>query len=392
MVWRRQAGQWRTEAWRAGWWRGWLDGLLMLAACSPVAAAGACTVSAAWTGFRDSLVSDDGRVIDPSSPARITTSEGQSYGLFLALVAGERDTFERLLRWTQNNLAGGDLSRQLPAWLWGRRDDGEWGVLDANPASDADLWIAYALIEAGRLWDRPDYTGLGRALAELILARETAVLPGFGRMMLPGPVGFRPAADRWRLNPSYLPVQLFRGLATRLGDEAWHELAERSADLLIRTAPHGFAPDWVIYSPGKGFLPDPETRGQGSYNAIRVYLWVALMSPSDPRTAALRAAYAPMRAHVLRELAVPEVVDAGSGQVLSADGPVGFAHAVLPLLDIQPGDARARRIAGIYRAHVAGRPVDGYYNQMLQLFSQFWLEGRYRFAADGGLLLSQECS
>jgi endoglucanase len=66
-------------------------------------------------------------------------------------------TFDRLLHWTQANLAGGDLQTHLPAWLWGKQGR---PVEDSRPnsASDADVWMAYALIEAGRLWNVPVYT------------------------------------------------------------------------------------------------------------------------------------------------------------------------------------------------------------------------------------------
>ena len=93
----------------------------------------------AWERLRTELVSVDGRVLDPSDERLITTSEGQSYGLFFALVANDRATFAQLLRWTSNNLAEGDLSSHLPAWLWGRDAKGKWQVLDPNNASDADL-------------------------------------------------------------------------------------------------------------------------------------------------------------------------------------------------------------------------------------------------------------
>ena len=41
------------------------------------------------------LLIQGGRVIDPSTPSGQTTSEGQSYGLFYALVANDRDSFAR---------------------------------------------------------------------------------------------------------------------------------------------------------------------------------------------------------------------------------------------------------------------------------------------------------
>ncbi|MFL6704996.1 MAG: glycosyl hydrolase family 8, partial [Paraburkholderia graminis] len=82
----------------------------------------------AWEQFRRKFVSPDGRVIDVGSDDDRTVSEGQSYGLFFALVANDRASFDRLLHWTENNLAEGDLTAHLPAWLWGRGQDGKWGV------------------------------------------------------------------------------------------------------------------------------------------------------------------------------------------------------------------------------------------------------------------------
>ncbi len=93
----------------------WICPLLLLVSFGATAA---CDWPA-WQQFKQDYISDAGRVIDPSSPQKITTSEGQSYGLFFALVANDRETFDRLLTWTENNLAAGDLTAHLPAWLWG---------------------------------------------------------------------------------------------------------------------------------------------------------------------------------------------------------------------------------------------------------------------------------
>ena len=118
----------------------------------------------AWEQFKQAYVSPEGRVIDPSDARKISTSEGQSYGLFFALAANDRAGFDKLLTWTQNNLAEGDLKQHLPGWLWGKKDDEQWTLLDSNSASDSDLWIAWALLEAGRLWQQPQYTETGKAL------------------------------------------------------------------------------------------------------------------------------------------------------------------------------------------------------------------------------------
>ena len=73
----------------------------------------------AWEQFKKDYISQEGRVIDPSDARKITTSEGQSYGMFFALAANDRAAFDNLLDWTQNNLAQGSLKEHLPAWLWG---------------------------------------------------------------------------------------------------------------------------------------------------------------------------------------------------------------------------------------------------------------------------------
>lgn len=366
-----------------------LIGALLLA---PVIAAAGCVPDPDWVAFRDNLISSDGRVIDPSTPASVTTSEGQSYALFFALVNNDRDSFERVLGWTANNLAAGDLARRLPAWQWGRAEDGQWHVLDSNPASDSDVWIAYTLTEAGQRWHEPRLEALGRAVAARIIDSESVELPGLGLMLLPGPIGFHPAAGRWRLNPSYLPVQLLRGLGSRLGEPAWSALADNAGRLLQQVAPRGYAPDWVGYEAGRGVQPDAESQAVGSYNAIRVYLWVAMLHPAEPWSTRLKLAYAPMHARVLADQAVPEVVNAVTGAVISRNGPAGFAQAVLPLLTVLADSEQERRQVHLYRQQVEAMPVDGYYNQSLRLFSQLWLRGHYGFAADGSLQLPRECS
>ncbi|MBX4413397.1 hypothetical protein K4G92_23735, partial [Mycobacterium tuberculosis] len=87
---------------------------------------------------------------------------------------------------TQNTLADVDLKQHLPGWLWGNQDDEQWTLLDSNSASDSDLWIAWALLEAGRLWQQPQYTETGKALLARIVAEETVAVPGLGTMLLPG--------------------------------------------------------------------------------------------------------------------------------------------------------------------------------------------------------------
>ncbi|MGU7816449.1 cellulose synthase complex periplasmic endoglucanase BcsZ [Burkholderia sp. AW49-1] len=338
-----------------------------------------------WDAFKRDFVSADGRVIDVGSADSRTVSEGQAYGLFFALVANDRHTFDTILAWTENNLAQGDLSARLPAWLWGRAPDGAWRVLDANAASDADLWIAYTLVEAGRLWHERSYTARGALLAKRVLDDETASVPGLGLTLLPGPTGFRLADGRWRVNPSYSPPQVIRGLAARLPDDRrWAALAASTGRVLLDTAPKGFAPDWALYRAGAGFAPDPQTHAESAYNAIRVYLWAGMLDRADPLAAPLLARFAPFADYIAAHGAPPEKVDTTTGVAGPNDGNGGFSAAAVPFLDARGqhalADAQAARVDALAR-----QSAPGYYTSVLTLFGLGWREGRYRFGADGAL-------
>ena len=153
------------------------------AQAQPTAAGGGRTAWPAWDAFKAQIINEGGRVVSDDDGGGQTYSEGQSYALFFALVANDRPMFDKLLRWTENNLCEGDMTARLPAWLWGRRPDGSWGVIDSNAASDADLWIAYALGEAGRLWNERSYRALSALLAARVLRAVNS--PFYG---LPQPV------------------------------------------------------------------------------------------------------------------------------------------------------------------------------------------------------------
>lgn len=344
-----------------------------------------------WTRFKASFLSDDGRVIDRSMSDQRTVSEGQAYALTFALIANDRASFDKVLDWTVNNLAQGDLTAHLPAWLWGRKDDGQWAVLDSNPASDADMWIAYALGEAGRLWNVRRYTALGALVARRIVSEESDFVPGLGRTLLPAPVGFHPAKDLWRLNPSYVPMQVVRRLAGLFPESGWTQLVTSSLKQITLTAPPlGFAPEWAMYRAGRGVEIDPETQGEGSYNAIRVYLWAGMLAPNSEDLHALRHTFDGMLKYVAAHGAPPERVNTRDGTA-KQDGGSGFSAALVPLLQAAGDTALAQRQVARTRS-LDAQSAPGYYSSVLSLFGLGWQDGHFRFAADGTLQVPWEAA
>ena len=337
-----------------------------------------------WENLKKNLM-DNGRIIDPGSARKHTSSEAQAYGLFFALIANDKKNFEQILRWTENNLAGGDLTSRLPAWLWGRRDDGTWGIIDTNPASDADLWLAYTLAQASRLWGEPRYTALSSLIAARILREETASLPTLGLTLLPAPVGFHPTPTTWRLNPSYMPMQVMHWFANYHPDPAWKNLLASSLRIILESAANGIAPDWIIYNQLSGFTLDSSgiEKGQGGYNAIRVYLWAGLLSGEAPDKATLIRHFLPMGHYVDVNGTPPELIDITSLASNNA-GPVGFSAALIPFLE--SSGQRAALATQLQR--IEARPIepDSYYGQALSLFALGWRDRLYRFSAKGNLM------
>jgi endo-1,4-beta-D-glucanase Y len=345
-----------------------------------------------WDAYASSFIDDQGRVIDRQRESR-TTSEGQAYGLFFALVANDRARFDQLLHWTNNNLAGGELGTRLPGWSWGKSPTGQWQILDQHSASDADLWIAYSLCEAARLWHEPRYEVLGRRLLARIAAAEVVELPGFGVMLLPGEIGFHPTADSWLLNPSYLPLPLLTRLAVVDPQGPWVGIAAKLPSLLTKSSRNGFAMDWVSYSERNGFepasLPGSAAAPGGSYDAIRVYLWAGLTHPETKWRAQTLDAVPGMANYLAAHGIPPEVIDS-AGVVVKGNAPVGFSAALLPYLEVMGAKSAVQTQATTVKAQVD--PATGlygrsptYYDENLILFGQGGWQHTFAFGRDGEL-------
>jgi endo-1,4-beta-D-glucanase Y len=346
-----------------------------------------------WNSYAATFIDARGRVVDHSA-GDITTSEGQSYALFFSVVAGDRPRFDKVLDWTREYLAVGDLAVSLPAWKWGNAPDGQWKVLDPNSASDSDLWICYSLLEAGRLWHVPRYTALGRVMATHIASSEVAELPGFGPMLLPGPTGFHPNSATWLLNPSYVPLPLLERLAVEDPGGPWSRMAASLPKFLQQTSIQGFPMDWVTYNASSGFSPAAAPGGSagvpmGSYDAIRVYLWAGMANPNTPGSKAGLDAVSGM-ARYLGTASLPPSQVNSEGNVVNLTAPIGFSGALIPYLESQGKSAALKNqkdhiLAGRDTTTLLyGRPPT-YYDQNLLLFGVGWEQRFFRFDRTGQL-------
>lgn len=370
----------------------WAGALIL--GCLPLTAA-AASCWPLWDRFSQQFIQSDGRVIDHSVKQMHSTSEGQSYAMFFALVANDQTQFDHLWRWSINNLFEGQIDQRLPAWQWGQKENGEWGIIDPNSASDADLWYAYSLLEAAVRWKQPDYRSAALTLLNQIIQQEVVELPGFGTMLLPGAQGFADLEQqRWRLNPSYLPMQLLHGLAHHHPEGPWRTIADNTLKLFEASLPQDLAPDWIAYEwngqQGK-FVTDPEKGAVGSYDAIRNYSWAGMLPHKQgrPLLNALSGMAKLTKAHP--EQLPPESVNTETGHAQGV-APVGFSAALLPYFSQRRERSlytvQQKRVAAAFAADSDAKPT--YYDYVLTLFGTGWDEKRYRFNLNGSLLLHPE--
>lgn len=99
--------------------RGVVLSVLMLAAAQVSAA---CQWPA-WEQFKKEYISAEGRIIDPSDARKITTSEGQSYGLFFALAANDRSRWlPQAVRVDAKQPCRGRFARASPGLAVGEKE------------------------------------------------------------------------------------------------------------------------------------------------------------------------------------------------------------------------------------------------------------------------------
>jgi endoglucanase len=346
-----------------------------------------------WKGYKDTFLSKDGRVVDHSTEDLRTVSEGQAYCLFFALVAADRVAFDNILTWTENNLSEGDLGKNLPAWHWAKGPSG-WGVQDSNSASDADLWLAYTLLEAGRYWSEPRYTVKAKQLGNLILSQETLWVDGLGRALLPGKTGFVNSDGSVKLNPSYAPAFVLARLAEAWADEPrWAEMYLANQQFLMSSSRGGLYPDWISYQ--NGIPVEDANLNEGDFDAIRVYLWLGMSHESDPILASLKQVVKPFTDFIFQNQAVPLTWNPKTGEKSKDSGPQGFQWALRPLLDMQSRDEPTKKSIlknWILADLSALKSTDewreyGYYSGALSLFAQGAYTGKYSIRSNGRLHL-----
>ncbi|PZO81766.1 MAG: endoglucanase [Mesorhizobium amorphae] len=311
-----------------------------------------------WTLYKSRFLDVSGRIIDDANGS-ISHSEGQGYGLLLAVFADAQADFDLIWSFTRTELLLRDDG--LAVWKW--EPGASPHVTDPNNATDGDILIAYALGLAGDAWNRPDLLAAGQALASAI-AQHTLKEDGGRLLLMPAAAGFGRAdrPDGPVVNPSYWVWEAFPVLQRLWPEGPWERVESDGAALLpqARMGETGLPPDWLSVHtrpvPADGFP------AEFAYNAIRVPLYLMRAGRTE------RDLLAPMLENMSNGQGAVRTVkpDGATGETLADPG-----YRIIPalgacLLDKTPIPAELRTLS-----------ATAYYPSTLQLLALSFARSRH---------------
>ena len=320
-----------------------------------------------WESYKERFLSEDGRIIDRAN-RQISHSEGQGYGLILALSAGDRPTFEKILEWTRNNLQVRGKDRLL-AWSWGQRPNGQWDVLDFNNATDADLLVAYALMEASERWNEPSFRSAAMSLVQDIKKHLLVDHKGMP-ILLPGYYGF----DKEHglvVNLSYYVYPALEVLSRADDQSLWQRVIRGGLGLLQKAArtPWNLPPDWILIR-SDGIEVYGERSSRFGYEAIRIPLYLAWAGHKEALTA-----WSDVLNWFDKTGTLPLWVDVVDPAVSVAEAPGGFYAVWAAVADRMDRPKTAKALWDRAQEKILQEKND-YYSSTLYLLSLINLEKR----------------
>ena len=214
--------------------------------------------------FMNRYVAGNGRVVRLDQ-GDDTVSGGQAQAMLLAAALGQRGRFAVVWGWARSHLQLGD-GLLASHWAAGR-------IVNGQPASDADLDAARALLVAAAGFGVGGYRAAGLRIARAVLANET-VTRGRFRVLVAGPW----ARSRGIIDPGYWAPRTLAQLQAATGDRRFGQLEASAIQLtaeLTAPAPH-LPSDWAAVSAGGTIHPIAAPSGhaaappQYSIDAARV--------------------------------------------------------------------------------------------------------------------------
>jgi len=230
----------------------------------------------AWSEFKQQFMTVDGRILDNGNND-ISHSESQGYGLLFAVYFDDDEAFETIWKWTQQQLQV--RNDYLFSWKYVTGQ----GVTDSNNASDGDVLISWALLQAARQWHNAHYQQQSENIFRDIRNKLIQEWQGH-KILLPAEKGFILNSNTTTINLSYWVFPAFINFMKVDLQPVWQELID-SGLYFTRVAKYGkwnLPVDWLQLN-SKIELSDNKPPLFG-YEAIRIPLylqWARLLDPKE---------------------------------------------------------------------------------------------------------------
>lgn len=319
---------------------------ILTVACAKVPESNAKTGDSFWAQFRERFILPSGRVIDNGN-GNISHSEGQGYGLLLAVLNGDEATFAALAGWTEDTLGRDDMA--LHAWRYDSRESNP--IPDRNNATDGDILIAWALSLGAKKWRDSGYAARSKAIRQAIRTRLIVQRNGL-QLLLPGLVGFV-ESERVVVNPSYYIWPALDHFRAVDGAAAWSAVINDGVRILsgARFGEHGLPADWLQTDRTGAWLPATDKPARFGFDAIRIPLYAV----AGHRKALSAPVIAWWQSLAAAGQQIPAWIDLQSGQV----APYGLSAGGNAIMALALGRPQPEVLAG------------DYYAAVLQLFARY---------------------
>ncbi len=169
-------------------------------------------------------------------------SEGIGYGMLLSAAMSDQPRFDGFWKYYQDHLDKNGLMN------WRTATCEAPGNNNQNAATDADLDVAMALVQAAARWPNGSYLAQAQAQASKIIQFESELCDG-RRVLRPGDAfgGCSDPNDQ-RINPSYFSPGYYKVFAHYFADQAsaWVALGDGSYQLyaIYQARMGNLVPDW----------------------------------------------------------------------------------------------------------------------------------------------------
>lgn len=229
------------------------------------------TFQEAYKKFLKFHITSDGKILDNSNK-NISHTEGQGVALLFSAFANDKNNFDLILSFTKK------MRRPDGLYSWKYENN---AIGDVNNATDGDIYINWALLEAAEKFKNPAYRT--QALDGIAAIRSNLIKTDtHGVILLPGVYGFTSPEKPTIINLSYWVFPALKRFSAADTNPLWEKLIDNGKSIIDYSyfGKYKLPPDWLTLS--NPVKPTPDKGDNFGYDAIRVPLFTAWCYPKHP--------------------------------------------------------------------------------------------------------------